>query len=345
LGGRFVRAAEITDRALQPKETHSPKLGDMESSDAERAQSSEMDGGGLVSVLMCTCNRPEDATRAVRSLLDSPRTPVEVLIVDQSSDRATEAALAELIRDPRVRYVASRTKGKGAAMNEGLALARSEFVVCTDDDCEVPTNWAGDMAALLASQPRTAVLFCSVVAPPHDESIGYVPQYRPARDRLFRSAMSTCLHRGIGAGMAVRRDAVMSLDGIDQSFGPGARFASGDDWDLQLRTILTGWDSFETNTLQVVHHGFRTYEQGKAHTRRDWFAMGAAAAKPVRAGHIGLVFLGLELLLIDAVVPMLRDLMSLRKPQGIRRITAFCNGFARGLATPVDRTTLKYRAG
>ena len=302
------------------------------------------DRDDVISVLMCTCNRPTDAHRAVTSLLLSPRAEVEVIVVDQSTDRATEQALKDLIADPRVRYVASRTKGKGAAMNEGLALARSEYVVCTDDDCETPINWAGDMAALLASQPRTAVLFCSVVAPPHDESTGYVPQYRPARDRLFRSAMSTCLHRGIGAGMAVRRDVVLSLDGIDQSFGPGAKFASGDDWDLQLRTILNGWESFETNRLEVIHHGFRTYEQGRAHTRRDWFAMGAAAAKPVRAGHLTLVALGIELLLIDAVVPMLRDLMSLRKPQGIRRITAFCNGFARGLATPVDRTTLKYRA-
>lgn len=314
----------------------------MESPDAEPSQAWQMDGDGLVSVLMCTCNRPDDATRAVRSLLDSPRTPIEVLIVDQSSERATEAALAELIRDPRVRYVASRTKGKGAAMNEGLALARADIVVCTDDDCEVPTNWAGDMAALLASQPRTAVLFCSVVAPPHDESIGYVPQYRPSRDRLLRTAMSTCLHRGIGAGMALRRDVVLSLDGIDQSFGPGARFASGDDWDLQLRTILQGWESFETNRLEVIHHGFRTYEQGRAHTRRDWFAMGAAAAKPVRAGHVSLVALGLGLLLNDAVLPLLRDLIRLRKPQGVRRITAFCNGYARGLATRVDRQTLKY---
>jgi GT2 family glycosyltransferase len=301
-------------------------------------------GGNVVSVLMCTCNRPDDAVRAVRSLLDSPRTDVEVLVVDQSSDRATETAFAELMRDPRLRYVASRTKGKGAAMNEGLALARGEYVVCTDDDCEAPANWAGDMAALLASQPRTAVLFCSVVAPPHDESLGYVPQYLPARDRLFRSAMSTCTHRGIGAGMALRRDVVLSLDGIDQSFGPGARFASGDDWDLQLRTILKGWESFETNALQIVHHGFRTFEQGRAHTRRDWFAMGAAAAKPVRAGHVGLVFLGLGLVVVDAIVPMLRDLVSLRKPQGIRRVTAFANGYVHGLATAVDRRTLQYRS-
>ena len=89
----------------------------MESSDAEPSQSSEMDGGGLVSVLMCTCNRPTDAHRAVASLLMSPRAEVEVIVVDQSTDRATEQALKDLIADPRVRYVASRTRGKGAAMN------------------------------------------------------------------------------------------------------------------------------------------------------------------------------------------------------------------------------------
>lgn len=310
---------------------------------AAHDEATDHHGDDLVSVLMCTCNRPDDARRALVSLLDSPTTPVEVIVVDQSSDRSTEHALADLIADRRVRYVASATKGKGAAMNEGLAIARGEFVVCTDDDCEVPRDWAGDMAALLAAQPRTAVLFCSVVAPPHDESIGYVPQYRPQRDRRFRSAMSTCLHRGIGAGMALRREAVMAIDGIDATFGPGSRFASGDDWDLQLRTILTGWESFETNRLAVVHHGFRTYEEGRAHTRRDWYAMGAAAAKPVRAGHPLLIGLALGLVLVDAVRPIVRDIIRLRRPQGAVRVAAFAKGFLAGMRTPVDRRTLKYR--
>jgi hypothetical protein len=37
------------------------------------------------------------------------------------------------------------------------------------------------------------------------------------------------------------------------------------------------------------------------------------------------------------------DVARLRKPRGLGRIAAFARGFAEGLATPVNRTTLRFK--
>jgi glycosyltransferase involved in cell wall biosynthesis len=303
----------------------------------------------VVSVLVCTCNRPSEVRRAVDSLLaDAPTdglgaVEIELIVVDQSDNRDAEHALCDLIRDGRIRYVESKTRGKGAAMNEGLQLARSPYVVCTDDDCEAPPGWAANMAALLVVRPRVAVAFCRVEAAPHDLTKGYVPQYLPEREHLLSSPLAAGKHRGLGAGMVLRRDAVLSLGGIDESFGPGARFPSGDDWDLELRVLLKGWEAFETDKHFIVHHGFRTFGEGRIHARRDWLALGAAAAKPVRAGHLAMVWVAAYVFVADAVQPIARDLVALRAPGELQRVLAFCRGFAQGLVSPVDRPTLRYR--
>jgi hypothetical protein len=41
-----------------------------------------------------------------------------------------------------------------------------------------------------------------------------------------------------------------------------------------------------------------------------------------------------------ALWPPIRDLLHLRRPRGIVRITAFAEGFVEGLRTPVERGTM-----
>ena len=298
---------------------------------------------GTVTALVCTCNRPSDIERITRSLLQGSTRPLQLIIVDQSDDDLTEQVLRGPEFADRVRYVRSVTRGKGAAMNEGIRLATSPFVVCTDDDCEAPPGWVEAMAALLADDDRIAVAFCRVEAPPYDHAVGYVPVYLPHRRRLMRSAIATCAHRGIGAGMVLRRDVVLDLGGMDESFGPGARFPSGDDWDFEVRALLKGWRALETPELAITHHGFRTYGEGRDHSKRDWLALGGVAAKPLRAGHPIALLMALYVVIASAIVPMFVDLASLRKPSGGQRIIAFWRGYVRGLRTPVDPETLRYR--
>ena len=301
-----------------------------------------MGGSDGVSVLVCTRDRPDGIERAVRAVLASEAVELELIVVDQSDGPATAQRLAALA-DDRVRYVRHPAGGKPAALNLGLQLARGSIVVVTDDDCEPPAGWVAGMARILTAWPHVGLVFSNVVSPPYDHRLGYVPTYERTTDRIVRSIGATCRGRGLGAGMAMRRDVVLALGGVDDAIGPGARFQSGDDWDLELRLLLKGWEVYETAELWVLHHGFRSYADGRAHARSNWYGMGAVVAKPVRAGHVGAVGLALWQLWANVALPALADVAHLRRPRGLGRIPAFCRGFAGGLSTHVDRANLRYR--
>ena len=296
----------------------------------------------LISALVCTRNRPADAERAVRSLLASHGVDLELVVVDQSDDDETRRRLAAL-GDARVRLVRATPAGKPSALNKGLEVVASSIVVITDDDCEVPPGWVAGMARELQARPHVGLVFSNVVAASYDRRRGYVPTYERRRDREVHSIWGTCAGRGLGAAMAVRRDAVRALGGFDEAVGPGARFRSADDWDLELRLLLSGWHIYESADLWVVHHGFRSFADGRRHSHANWYGMGAVCAKPVRAGHPTAVGLGVWELVAHAAAPAVADLLSLRRPHGLGRIPAFCRGFFRGLTTDVDRAHLLYR--
>lgn len=297
----------------------------------------------VASALVCTKDRPRAISHVVAALLADPTEEFELIVIDQSESSETECALEPWRSDSRLIYRHSLTRGKGAGLNEGIRQARGEIVVCTDDDCQPPRRWVSNMAEALLSQPSAVIAFCQVLPVAHDQKVGYVPTYVFKKNRLLRRVQSIIGGLGLGAGMAVRRDFALAIGGFDESFGPGARFPSADEWDLAIRALLNGKHVYETAELAIVHDGFRTFEEGLKHAQRDWIAIGAVCAKPLRAGHLEAAIVPLWLLTTRALLPPITDLAHLRKPRGLGRILAFARGFADGFATPVDSKTLRFR--
>jgi GT2 family glycosyltransferase len=294
-----------------------------------------------VSVLVCTRNRPDSLVRTVRSLLEHPGS-FELILMDQSDDSSTRDALAPFVADPRLRYHQTRVRGKGSSLNEGLRLAQAPVVACTDDDCVVPPGWPEDMARIVEAHPAAAIVFCNVRPEPHDHAAGYVPAYLRRRDRVLRSVIDARNGLGLGAGMALRRDAVLALGGFDEQFGPGSRFGSGDDWDVGVRALLSGWHVYDVANLSVLHHGFRSFAEGKSHAYRDWVAIGALCAKPIRTRSVSGTTFAAWLFTKHALWPPVRDVLRLKRPRGSARIVGFARGFIGGLKTRVDDKTLVF---
>ena len=92
----------------------------------------------------------------------------------------------------------------------------------------------------------------------------------------------------------------------------------------------------------MKHFGFRTWQQGRQLTRRNFFGIGAAYSKFLKCGRVGLMYIPAHEFIKYALWPLIRDLLHLRQPRGIVRITAFAEGFIGGLQTPVDRATMKF---
>ncbi len=295
-----------------------------------------------VSVVIGTKGRRATLRDTVASLLASERIAIELIVVDQSAGGVTDL-LDEFADDDRLTHIHSSTRGVSAARNVGIAAARNQLVFITDDDVTVGPTWAADFAESLAGRSDVAVAFCEVKAAHHDESAGFIPRHAVHRTRTIRSPLLKSLIEGIGAGMAVRRDAVLAFGGFDEMLGPGAPFRSGEDRDIALRALMHGWAVVTTAEASVTHHGFRTWYEGRALTRRDWFGIGATYAKlfktlDVRIGPI----LIHEVVVRGVLQPLTRALRGLR-PHGLKQIVHFLRGTAAGLRTPLDQTTGAYR--
>jgi GT2 family glycosyltransferase len=296
----------------------------------------------LLTALVCTCNRGSGIINTIISILSNKYPRFELIVVDQSTNDGTTRALAPFLSDPRIRYIRSETKGKGAALNTGLSASRSNIVAITDDDCEVPADWLERTRSALLTHPSVAVMFCSVTAAPHDPRAGFIPAYHRDDSKTVRTVLGKCTARGIGAGLAVRRDAVNALGGFDGMLGPGAAFPGCDDGDIAVRALLRGYDVYETNELAVLHHGFRSHQQGAEFSRREWYAVGAAYAKPLRCGYWSFAVVPAYEFIVHALWPIIYDIFRFRRPRGFNRVVGFLQGFARGLGTPVDAETLRF---
>jgi GT2 family glycosyltransferase len=268
----------------------------------------------------------------------------EVVVVDQNEGDETEQSLAPWLCDPRLRYVRSATIGKSVAANIGLEVCQGQFVALTDDDCEATPQWLEVMEDVLRSNPAVGVAFCNVVAEPYDRAAGFTPDYSRRQDKLVKTLVDLCDAWGIGAGMAVRRDAVLAMGGFDPCLGPGGRFHACFDRDMSNRAVLMGYQVYETTRVHVWHFGFRNFREGRELSWRYAVGTGAAFAKPIKCGYWRF-----SLVVASEFVRMIQPLvvaaLHRRRPRGAKRVIGFLQGFLKGLATPVDKRTLRFRDG
>jgi len=297
-----------------------------------------------ISAVICTRNRGTSIVKTLESLFASDHPSFEIIVIDQSSAQQpeTENACRAFDNDPRFRYLRSDTVGLGRARNIGLGVARGDIVAYTDDDCTVPNDWLEKLEQTFTVHPKIAIVFCQVKAADYDHTSGFIPEYLIAKSKLVTKLSQKNRARGIGAGMAVRRDASCSMGGFDDLLGAGNRFPSCEDGDMAVRAIIRGYYVYETADVSIVHYGFRTWREGKALAKRNWVGVGAAYAKPLKRRHWGI----LEVIAYEAfgaaLGGVLRQVAKLQRPRGVRNLVFLLYGLWQGTWMPVDGLTLKF---
>jgi len=296
----------------------------------------------LVSVIVCTRDRIDGITAAVRSIQRCRFVDFELLIIDQSDHDDTERALANICEvDPRVRYVRRRVPGKPGALNEAFRLARGSYLLLTDDDCEVGENWVDAFLDVFAADPRVGCVYGDVSAAPHDPAQGYIPVCRIERPHtiyrladFIESGTKDWTNVGIGASMALRAEVVTAIRGCDPCIGPGAKFRTGDDTDIGVQVLRLGYAMHFSPQASVVHHGFRYWASSKADVGRSGFAQGAIFVKHLRCGTF---FRGSMFGVLDNVATVVKRALRGERPLGAAFAVNWVRGAAAGLVHPVDR--------
>ena len=205
------------------------------------------------SVVIATYNRAEDLRETLQSLAAlRPDGPWEVIVVDNNSADDTRAVVSESAATfpVELRYLLEQTQGRSPALNSGIAAARGEIIVTTDDDVRVPPDWLNAAARGLTAMecdyvggrvlpiwggPRPAWL------PNHGGKQWAVIALLDYGERPIEFGARVPL----GVNMAFRREAFERAGGFDPDTGRKAGTLLGQEvreWCIRARRAgLRGW--------------------------------------------------------------------------------------------------------
>jgi GT2 family glycosyltransferase len=108
-----------------------------------------------VSIVIATCNRPDDLRRCLRALEGERTTrPVEVVVIDNrpGPSSPTRAVVSEF---ERIVCIDEPRPGLSYARNAGFVAATGDIMIAIDDDVTVPAGW---LERLLAPFARPEVM-------------------------------------------------------------------------------------------------------------------------------------------------------------------------------------------
>src|SRR5439155_4227257 len=111
-----------------------------------------------VSVVMSVFNGQEFLSETIESVLNQSFQDFEFVIVDDGSTDGTAEILSKYIsRDNRIRVLRDGKKGRAAARNEGIGLAKGKYVANIDaDDLAMPGRLE-EQVAFMERNPEVGV--------------------------------------------------------------------------------------------------------------------------------------------------------------------------------------------
>jgi poly-beta-1,6-N-acetyl-D-glucosamine synthase len=193
----------------------------------------------LVTIIVPVYNEEAVVVSALRSLLGLHYPALEIIVVDDgSTDRTLERAAALEGRHgaTTLRVVSKRNGGKASALNAGIALARSEYVLCMDGDSRLDP---GTIRAAMRhfADPRVAAVAGNVKVVNRDnvwtslQALEYLEGLNMARRAQGFLRVVNIIPGPIGV---FRRDVLRAVGGYDTD-----TFA--EDADLTLKLLTAGW--------------------------------------------------------------------------------------------------------
>lgn len=182
------------------------------------------------SVIIACYNAAATVGEAIRSCLEQSVPPLEIIVIDDGSTDAIDAALEPFLDD--IVLLRQENGGESVAKNAGVAVARGDFVVILDaDDVAYPHRHEA-LGELAAARPDLAILTHDALLT-RDGAVlrHYFGDFHPFPVEHQRREI---LRRCFVINPAVRRSAWIAIGGYDPAIRIGA------DWECWLRMILAG---------------------------------------------------------------------------------------------------------
>lgn len=281
-----------------------------------------------ISVVIPTRNRAAYLRDAIDGLLAGVWSDFEVLVMDQSDGEETRDLVAGL--DRRIAWHRLARRGACPARNMGAALARSDLVAFTDDDCVPRPDWLARIIDAFAADPELDFVFGQLKAPPHDGADGWFPETLFSDAAMLRRNPWRITTIGAGANMSCRKAFLRRVGGFDDLLGGHDARVMNADTSMAYKAFRAGrW--IASPEIEVEHrHGYRPNAELRRLYASYSFELGANFARFLRRGDFlaGQIFVREQLaVLASAVVNIAR----LRRPRRLGSLLPYAHGFVAGL--------------
>jgi len=216
----------------------------------------------LFSLIVCTVDRFDQLERLFRSLVGQRHRDFEVIVVDQNVDDRLHTLIERFVAQFTIRHIRS-PKGLSRARNNGIAVAKGDYVCFPDDDCWYEPDTLVTAETLFINHPELAIVTGRTL---DAEGISSVSPTGEVELALTRWNYLKC---GNSNGIFVRGAALAEIGGFDENLGVGSHspFQSGEEADFLLRALAVGKRVRFFPNL-IVHHDRVTTDYGPRQVER-----------------------------------------------------------------------------
>lgn len=239
-----------------------------------------------LSIIIVTYNTREITRECLLSIrATSGSISKEVIVIDNNSDDGTSTMIRSVF--PEVILISnSRNVGFAAANNQGLAIARGEYILLLNPDTVLKENALQSTMAFLSNHPEASIVGCRLLNPdgtvqPSCRSFPSVPNLFFEAFFLYRLFPRNTLigkyYLGwftydrvqevdvvLGAFMMIRRSVFEKIGLFDERF-----FMYTEETDFCLRAKRAGLKTYFYPGGEVIHLGGKSAEQDPQKMFRD----------------------------------------------------------------------------
>jgi glycosyltransferase involved in cell wall biosynthesis len=265
------------------REVHQ-QLGEKISFESSKRQTlsreEERDDKTLVSICVCTRNRPEDLRRCLDSLMVQDYPSYQVVIID--NDPPTSATKDLVASYPQVTYVLEPKRGLNFARNRAIQEAKGEIVSYIDDDAVADPRWVSSLAKNFQLDPRimcctgpNLALEMETEAQELMELRGGIGHWFEKKVYQLDSPVSKCYPCkswifGTGCNMSFRKKIFDLVGSFDEALDAGATLPGGGDLDMFYRIIRAGYKIAQDPQVLVWHRHRRLYKELRSQMYNSW---------------------------------------------------------------------------
>jgi glucosyl-dolichyl phosphate glucuronosyltransferase len=226
-------------------------------------------------VIVCTYNRAEslrDTLQALRAQRTHPSRRWEVVVVDNNSGDHTHQVVDDARREwPVLRYVFEPAQGLSHARNHGIAVARGDVLLFTDDDVLPEADWLeSTLSGLETYQADACGGYIAPIweAPPPPWLTERFYGFLAIRiDRSDDYPITQSGQAPYGANMAIRKPVFDCVGLFDTNRGrKGKVLASGEDGEMFERILGAGLKAVFLGQSRV-HHKVEAFRLTKRYLR------------------------------------------------------------------------------